>query len=178
MYKVVRNLHKWAGLAACLFLMVISGSGFFLAIKGRVDWMRPKTQAGTTFTDASELMAVEHVMDAALGAGYAELRSTGDIDRMEFHAEDRIWKVLSKEGYREVQVDAVSGKVLSKGQRNDQMFEDIHDFSYFAKAWHEWGLPVVAFLLFWLSFSGVIIFFVPVWRRWAFQRARRLPESS
>jgi uncharacterized iron-regulated membrane protein len=173
MYKGVRNLHKWAGLVACLFLMVISFSGFFLAIKGKVDWMRPKTQMGSAYVLASELVPVGLVMETAFLAGYAEMKSIEDIDRMEFHAEDRIWKVLSKDGYREVQIDAVSGEVLSKGQRNDQLFEDIHDMSFFAKFWHEWGLPVVGFLLFWLSLSGVIMFFVPVYRRWKFKQGKK-----
>lgn len=173
MYKGIRNLHKWAGLVACLFLMVISFTGFFLAIKGKVDWMRPKTQTGAEYSSISELVSVGAVMDASFEAGYSELKALDDIDRLEYHAEDRVWKVLSKEGYREVQVDAVTGKVLSKGQRNDQMFEDLHDMSFFAKFWHEWGLPLVGFLLFWLSLSGVIMFFVPVVRRWKFKKGQK-----
>jgi uncharacterized iron-regulated membrane protein len=170
MYRFTRNLHKWAGLVACLFLMVISFSGFFLAIKGKVDWMRPKTQTGS---DSGALIGVNSVMESAFGAGVGELKDEGDVDRLEFHAEDRVWKVLSKDGYREVQVDGVTGKVLSVGVRNDQMFEDIHDLSFFAKFWHEWGLPLVAALLFCLSVSGVVLFFVPVIRRWKFKRSGR-----
>lgn len=171
MYKGLRNLHKWAGLAGCLFLMVISVSGFFLTVKGKVDWMRPKTQLGSRYADPSELIPVGQVMDAAFGAGYGELKTLDDIDRMEFHAEDRIWKVLSKSGYREVQIDAVTGQILSRGQRNDQIFEDIHDFSLLADFLHEWGLPAVAFGLFFLSLSGVAMFFVPVLRRWKHKRS-------
>lgn len=173
MYKGIRNLHKWAGLVACLFLMVISFTGFFLAIKGKLDWMRPKTQTGGEYASVSDLVPVGLVMEAAFLADYAELQKLEDIDRLEYHAEDRVWKVLSKKGYREVQIDAVSGEILSKGQRNDQMFEDLHDMSFFAKFWHEWGLPVVGFLLFWLSLSGVIMFFVPVVRRWKFKKGQK-----
>jgi uncharacterized iron-regulated membrane protein len=169
MYKGIRNVHKWAGLVACLFLMVISFTGFFLAIKGKLDWMRPKTQTGTV-ASVDQLASVGTVMDSAFGAGFAELKSVEDIDRLEFHAEDGVWKVLSKEGYREVQVDGVTAEVLSKGQRNDQMFEDLHDLSYFAKFWHEWGLPIVGILLFCLSLSGIVMFFVPVFRRMKFKK--------
>lgn len=172
MYKGIRNVHKWAGLVACLFLMVISFTGFFLAIKGKLDWMRPPTQSGTAAA-VEDLASVGVVMESAFGAGYGELKSAEDIDRLEFHAEDGIWKVLSKDGYREVQVDGVTGEVLSKGQRNDQLFEDIHDLSFFAKFWHEWGLPLVGILLFGLSVSGVVMFFVPVVRRWKFERERK-----
>lgn len=168
MYKGIRNIHKWAGLIACLFLMVISFSGFFLAIKGKVDWMRPKTQTGAPFDDPTQLTSVNVVMENSFQAGFPELKETSDIDRLEYHAEDNVWKVLSKKGYREVQIDGTTGDVLSKGQRNDQMFEDIHDMSIVAEFWHEWGLPTVGILLFFLSLSGVIMFFVPVFRRMKF----------
>lgn len=170
MYKGIRNIHKWAGLIACLFLMVISASGFFLAIKGKVDWMRPKTQTGAPFDHPSQLVPVDQVMEVAFQAGFAELTELSHIDRLEYHAEDNVWKVLSKEGYREVQVDGTTGDVLSTGQRNDQLTEDIHDLSIVAEFWHEWGLPVVGALLFFLSLSGVYMFFVPVFRRWKFKR--------
>jgi len=175
-YKGIRNIHKWAGLIACLFLMVISASGFFLAIKGKVDWMRPKTQTGAPFDDPSQLVPVNRVMDVAFGAGFPELKEISDLDRLEYHAEDNVWKVLSKKGYREVQVDGTTGDVLSTGQRNDQMTEDIHDMSFFAAFWHEWGLPLVGALLFFLSLSGVYMFFVPVFRRWKYNRTARKPQ--
>lgn len=178
MYKGIRNIHKWAGLVACLFLMVISFTGFFLAIKGKVDWMRPKTQTGAEYSQLSDLVSVGLVMESAFAAGYAELSAIEHIDRLEFHAEDRIWKVLSKKGYREVQVDGVTGEVLSKGQRNDQMFEDLHDMSFFAELWHEWGLPIVGILLFFLSLSGVVMFFVPVFRRWKFKAGQKKSTPS
>ncbi|MFM9874036.1 MAG: PepSY domain-containing protein [Fimbriimonadaceae bacterium] len=173
MYKGIRNLHKWAGLVACLFLMVISFTGFFLAIKGKVGWMRPDTKSGVGYGLAADLLPVGFVMDSAFAAGFPELAEEKHIDRMEFRAEEGVWKVLSRDGYREVQVDAVTGKILSKGQRNDQLFEDIHDMSFFATFWHEWGLPVVGFLLFWLSLSGVVMFFVPVVRRWKFNQGKK-----
>lgn len=156
--------------------MVISASGFFLAIKGKVDWMRPKTQTGAPFDHPSQLVPVDRVMNVAFQAGYSELAELAHIDRLEYHAEDNVWKVLSKKGYREVQVDGTTGDVLSTGQRNDQMTEDIHDMSFFAEFWHEWGLPLVGLLLFFLSVSGVIMFFVPVFRRWKYKRTAGKPQ--
>ena len=51
--------------------------------------------------------------------------------------------------------------------------EDIHDLSFFADAAHDYGLPVVALALLLLGLSGVGIFFVPVFRRWKFERQKR-----
>lgn len=170
MYHKLRSVHKWVGLFACLFLMVISASGFFLAIKGKVDWMRPKTQTGGELSSPDDIVSIASVYSSAFGAGIPDLKEPGDIDRLEYHAEDNIFKVLSKDGYHEVQVDGKTGEVLSTGIRNDQLTEDIHDLSFFAKFWHEWGLPLVGVGLFLLSVSGVIMFFVPVFRRWKHKR--------
>lgn len=174
MYKWLRNLHKIIGLICCLFLCVISLTGFFLAMKSRFGWIRPDAQAGTEFAHPSELAPIHLVLDAAFAAGFSEVKVIEDIDRLEFHAEDRIWKILSKEGFREIQIDGVTTEVLSRGQRNDQMLEQLHDMSFFSDWLHDLVLPLVAGGLFLLSLSGVIMYMVPVFRRWKFNRRQKL----
>ncbi len=170
MYKWLRNLHKLIGLFACLFLCALSLTGFFLAMKSRFGWIRPEAQSGTEYASTAELAPIHVVLDAAFSAGFEEVKTVEDIDRLELHAEDRIWKVLSKENYREIQIDGVTGEILSRGQRNDQLLEQLHDFSFFSDTLHDWVLPLIAFALFILSLSGVIMYLVPVFRRWKFNR--------
>jgi len=170
MFHKLRSIHKYVGLFACLFLLVLSVTGFLLAVKGRMDWVRPETKQGAEVTSLAEIVGMQEVADAAFSAGFKELQKMEDIDRLEFHAEDRIFKVISKKGYREVQVDGATGKVLSTGQRNDQLLEDLHDLSFFADAAHSWGLPAVAVGLFVLSCSGLVMYLVPVARRAKFRR--------
>jgi len=170
MYKFLRNLHKYIGLGACVFLMVISVTGFFLAIKGNVDWMRPKSQTGGEVTSLTDVIGVGVALESAFAVGIPELKSDEDVDRFEYHADKNIYKIISKEGYHEVQIDGSDGKVLSQGKRFDQLNEDIHDLSFFADVAHAWVLPWVAVFLFFLGLSGVIMFFVPVFRRWKFKK--------
>jgi len=170
MFHKLRSIHKTIGLVACIFLLVLSITGFLLAIKAQVSWVRPESQKGGEVASLDEIISMQRVADAAFGAGYEELKSFDDVDRLEFHADKRIFKVISKKNYREVQVDGKTGEVLSKGQRNDQLLEDLHDLSFFADNLHAWGLPAVAVCLFVLSTSGIIMYFVPVFRRAKFRR--------
>ena len=178
MYRTLRVLHKWIGLFACLFLMVISATGFLLAIKGNVDWMRPANQDGGEISDLSQVVGVGAAASAAFEAGIPELQGPDDIDRMEYRTKQNIYKILSKEGYHEVQVDGATGEVLSTGRRNDQLSEDIHDLSFFADFMHAWVLPAVAIALFFLGLSGVVMYFVPVVRRWKFERQKKAKAAS
>jgi uncharacterized iron-regulated membrane protein len=172
MFRSSRVWHRWTGLAASLFLIVIAATGFFLATKSRFDWVRPATQTGGE-VDLAGMISVEQAAEAALGAGVAQLQSTEDLDRFELHLEDRVYKIHSKEGYQEVQVDAATGEVLSIGRRNDQMLEDMHDFSYVSSALSDWGLPLVAIFLFGLGLTGLVMFFTPVIRRAKFKRQQK-----
>ncbi len=85
----------------------------------------------------------------------------------------RNFKVVSKTGYKEVQVDGATGKVLNVADRNDQFIEQLHDFSWFHDLAHQYGLPVVALGLLFLAGSGIGIFFVPIIRRRKFQKLKK-----
>ena len=166
MYHKLRWLHKWAGLACCLFLATVSATGFFLALKGNLSWIRPATQKGGTMQGTGPAVQVGTALEAAFAVGIAELAEPDHIDRIEIHYSKNTYKITSKSGYHEVQVDGESGKVLSVGKRGDQFFEDIHDLSFFAEPARVWILPWVGAGLFTLSLTGAYMFFVPVYRRW------------
>jgi uncharacterized iron-regulated membrane protein len=165
MYRALRTLHKVSGLVGSAFLMVIAVTGFLLAIKGRVEAIRPATRQGGAVVSMAEVAHPERVLAAAYGVGLAELRDVSDVRRFEYHVDKNVYKVLSARGYREVQVDGATGRVLSVGLRNDQRFEDLHDLSLVHPALRSTLLPVVAVLLFGLGASGVAMYFVPIVRR-------------
>ncbi|MCB0824595.1 MAG: PepSY domain-containing protein [Armatimonadetes bacterium] len=178
MFHKLRAIHKWIGLFACLFLVIISATGFFLAIKGSVGWMRPPSEKGGEIASFADVVPVDVAAQSAFGAGIAELKSYDDIDRFEYHADKNIYKIHSAKGYHEVQVDGASGEVLSTGKRADQFMEDIHDLSIFADFAHAWILPVVAICLFLLGLTGVIMYFVPVARRWKYRKTQQTQKSA
>ena len=173
MFRRLRAVHKWVGVFAALFLALISATGFLLAIKGKTEMIRPSTQKGAELARFSDAVSLDTAAKAAIGVGLAELKTLDDIDRIEYHVGKNVYKILSARAYHEVQVDGATGKVLSVGKRNDQMFEDIHDLTFFSEILYDWWLPVVAVGLFTLAVSGLWMFFVPVVRRWKFERTKK-----
>lgn len=173
MYHKLRWLHKWGGMVAALFLALIAATGLLLAVKARFAWIRPETAEAAAIASIHEIVPMSTVIEAACSQGLPGMKGHGDIDRLEYRVKDNVFKVTSKTRYHEVQVHGTTGKVLSVGTRNDQFLEDLHDLSFFHDWLHDWWLPVVATVLFVLSFSGGVMFFTPVVRRWKFRRMQK-----
>jgi uncharacterized iron-regulated membrane protein len=173
MYRFVRKCHRIIGLINALFLIVISVTGFLLALKRQIPWMRPAIHQGTDVAAMAEWIPPGAAVEAAIAVGLPSLQSAKDVDRLEIHAKYGVYKITSRQQYDEVQVDLGTGKVLSVAKRNDQLTEDIHDLSFIDPALRLYVLPVVATLLFGLGVSGLVLYFVPVLRRARFLGARR-----
>ncbi|MCW5943746.1 MAG: PepSY domain-containing protein [Fimbriimonadaceae bacterium] len=172
MYHGSRIWHRRLGAIAAVFLVLIAGTGFLLANKARFSWMRPPEAKGGAFERLTEVVSLDQAARAAFALGHPELQTHRDIDRIDYRPKRNIFKVISKTGYREVQVDGKTGEVLSSSYRTDQLTEHVHDLSFFGDAFHGWVLPGVALVLFFLGLSGTYMYFVPVWRRAAFRRKR------
>lgn len=172
MYHLLRTLHRWAGLIGSLFLITISATGFLLATKDTLGWVKPPTHDGSALEHHNEIVSVGHAVESAIALGIEEIRTIHDIERVDYRPDKNVFKIVSHRGYHEVQVDGSTGKVLNVAKRWDQLTEDIHDLRYFALFLRDWWLPIVAILLFTLGLSGVIIFFVPVVRRARYRRHR------
>lgn len=171
MYHLLRTLHRWIGLIASLFLMTLAVTGTLLALKNTTGWVRPAEADGSSFETFAELVSVDRAVQAAFALGIPELQEKKHIDRIDYRPKSNVYKIVSKEGYHEVQVDGKTGQVVQRAHRIDQFVEDIHDLSLFADWMNGYFLPMVGVGLFLLGLTGVIIFFVPVVRR---VRARRL----
>jgi uncharacterized iron-regulated membrane protein len=151
-------------------LALLAVTGFFLATKKRFAWMQPPPAEAAKVVNEAEIISVEEAVKAAYARGHKELQSLDDIDRVDYRPGDNIFKVISNDGYIEIQVDGKTGKVLSDSFRNDQLMEDIHDLSFFADLAHAWLLPAVAIGLATLAITGVTLFLTPVYRRWQFNK--------
>lgn len=178
MYHRIRSLHRWIGFIACLFLAIISVTGFFLAMKDRFAFMRPPVQEAVPLDRAEDILPVAEILRIAFNAGHPELSEVKEVDRVDYRPKDNVFKVVSKDGYREIQVDGSKGTIVSNAFRNDQLMEDIHDMSFFADAAHGYLLPTVAVFLCLLSITGVIIFLTPIVRRWKFKRKGTVSGKS
>ncbi|HRF59910.1 MAG TPA: PepSY-associated TM helix domain-containing protein [Fimbriimonadaceae bacterium] len=170
MFRSTRALHRWIGIFAALFLAVIAVTGFLLATKDSFGWVRPPEADGAAMEALDEVISLHTAAEAAFQVGIPELKSHKDISRIDYRPGSNVFKVLSKEGYHEVQVDGSSGKVLQVAKRTDQLAEDIHDLSFFSDLLKRYGLPLVAIVLLGLAISGVGMFLTPILRRRRFRR--------
>lgn len=159
-------------------MILVSSTGLLLAWKKKADWLQPPTQKGASLESASQVTSLDKIAEAAFAEGIPELKTLDDIDRFELHTGKGVFKITSKTGYHELQVNAATAEVLSVSKRNDQMVEDIHDLSFFNEAFRETVLPVVALCLITLGFSGIIMFFTPIYRRWQFNRTKGAGAKS
>jgi uncharacterized iron-regulated membrane protein len=178
MFRNLRILHRWIGIISSLFMVLMAGSGLFLALKKKVDWIQPPSQKGEQIQELSEIISIESAGKAAFAVGLANLKALDDVDRFELHAGKSIYKITSKENFHEVQVDAKTGKVLSVAKRNDQLIEKIHDMSFFSGFTYDYLLPLVSISLLFLGLSGIYMFFTPVYRRWKFKRSGGSVDNS
>jgi len=169
-YRFLRTAHRWVGLVCSLALLVISLTGILLATKSWLGVVRPPEAEGAKISGPHEIVSVDRVVAAAFSVGINELREIKQIDRVDYRPKRNVFKVLSKEGYHEVQVCGKTGKVLQVASRVDQFTEKIHDMSIVGDGFREFALPIVGIGLFCLSVTGIVIFFNPIWRRWLFKK--------
>jgi uncharacterized iron-regulated membrane protein len=136
LFQFLWTTHKWAGVALAIVFLNVAATGFLLLMKQRFEWVQPPTLRG----------------------------SEGAVDRVDFRPDRRVFKVISK-GYDEVQVDAITGSVLSADWRPSDLLEDLHDGSFYADAAHAWLMPVAAAGLLFLVGSGLYLVLAPMIRR-------------
>lgn len=164
LFRFFWQAHKWAGIVLALWLTLIAVTGLLLLFKKQSAWIQPPTQRDvpgevTDFISQAELLAI------VLAQEHPAFGSLADIDRIDLRPGRRVYKVVSRHGYAEIQVGAVSGAVLSVDVRRSDLLEQLHDGSYFGGVVHGWVMPVVAAGTVLLVVSGVWVWVAPLLRR-------------
>ena len=163
-FKFFWTAHKWTGIISALLFVIIACTGFMLLIKKRSDWIQPPTQIGAPGVVA-EFISVDAAVQAVLAQQHVDFQSVSDVDRIDVRVEDRVYKITSRHNYTEIQVCAVTGNVLSTSWRPSDLFEDIHDGSFFGGWVHDWIMPIVPAALLFLVCSGIWLWIEPIVRR-------------
>jgi uncharacterized iron-regulated membrane protein len=163
-YRLIRSAHKWVGIILSLVIIVISISGFLLLQKKNLSWLQPPTQTGAV-GEPKDHITVSELYDAVLTLNYPDFQTLDDIDRIDFRPSKRIYKVRSNHNNSELQIDAITGEVLSSSVRRSDLLENIHDGSFFGDSAHGIILPISAAGLFFLSISGLIIWLQPILKK-------------
>jgi uncharacterized iron-regulated membrane protein len=163
-YKFCWELHKWLGIVLCLILINISITGLLLLEKKQYEWIQPPTLKGQEGVPA-DFVTIQAAMDTALDCNHPDFATLDAIDRIDVRLGKRVYKVLSKTNYAEIQIDAITGKVLSKARRRSDMLEQLHDGSFFGEWAYSLLMPFVAVTNVVLALSGLYLWLGPKFRK-------------
>jgi len=106
-------------------------------------------------------------MYAAKSVPEAGVTRWADIDRVDVRPKDGIVKVQCKSKW-EVQVDFQTGEVLQSAIRRNELFETLHEGTWFSDAARLYIFLPAAVVLLGLWASGLYLWFLPwsvKWRR-------------
>ncbi len=171
--KLLRTTHTWTGIILSAVFVYMSATGFLLLIKKRNGWIQPPTQLGAE-GGVEDFITVQGLFGVLLAQNHPDFTSVEDIERIDFRPGKRVFRVHSEHHHSEIQVCAVTGDVLSVSWRPSDLFEDIHDGSFFAGWYHNWIMPAVSAGLVFLVLSGWWLWLDPKLRK----RRNKLPRRT
>jgi uncharacterized iron-regulated membrane protein len=157
-----RKLHRWGAVLIALPLLLVVVTGLLLQVKKQVVWVQPETKKGREKTPKLSMDELMTVLKTDEAAKPAEVGSWKDIDRVDIRPKDGIYKVTSVNRY-EVQVDFVTGDVVSVEYRRSDLIESLHDGSFFGDGVKLGVFLPAAVVLLALWVTGLILFCHPWW---------------
>lgn len=178
-FRFFWHTHKWVGISVAAFLILIAGTGFLLLLKKEFAWIQPPTQQGAEGHFAT-FISLEEAWKRVEAEGHPDFRSLDDLERIDVRPHKRVYKLRSKHGHSEIQVDAMTGAILSVDTRRSDFIETLHDGSWIGKPVHDYLMPIVALCVLFLALSGCWLWVRPFFTRRKRRRelaARRQPAS-
>ena len=167
-----RKLHRWGAVIACLPLLLVIGSGILLQIKKQSNWIQPATLQGT---GSIPTLQWERILSATASVAQSEVNDWSDIDRVDVRPGKGMAKVQCKNRW-EVQIDTATGEVLAANYRRSDLIESLHDGSFFSDTAKMWLFLPNGLILLGLWFTGMYLWWVPVWARRKKRLAKRQRE--
>ena len=167
-YKLNRTVHKWLGMIFAIAFLNISITGLLLLEKKNFTWIQPATQKGAE-GGVGDFITNQQLFEAVFAEKHADFQTMEDVDRIDFRPGKRVFKVRSNHNYREMQVDAINGKILSIATRNSDHIEAWHDGSAFGGLTYKLLMPVFALVTIGLTLTGLYLWLAPAAKRRAKQ---------
>ena len=166
-----RRWHSYLGVSLAILLLLSAVTGLLLGWKKQSDWLQPGTQRGT----AGDLADWRPLSELSAAATLALTDIAGpdvpaDIDRLDVRPGKNVVKVRFEHEHYEVQVDGITGEVLSVGQRNADWIEAIHDGSIVSQPFKLISMNALAIGLLVMIATGTWLYYGP--RRYRAQRKR------
>lgn len=129
--RIFRKVHRISGALLFFFFLFVSLSGLLLTWKKNSNGvLLPVTQQGTS-SNLELWLPLDSLAQLAHKTAHSNINTDLDLtlDRIDVRNEKGIAKFRYKEGNWEVQLDGVTGEVLSTGKRYSDVLENIHDGS-------------------------------------------------
>jgi uncharacterized iron-regulated membrane protein len=171
-FRFFWETHKWVGISIAAVLVITAGTGFLLLLKKEYAWIQPPTQRGSAGS-LEQFISLEEAWKRVEALGHPDFRTPKDLDRFDVRPGKRVYKVRSKHNHSEIQIDAVSGAVLSQDERVSDWLEELHDGSWVGAPFHDFVMPLVALGVLFLVFSGLWLWFEPIVKRRRRRREQR-----
>lgn len=156
-----RKIHKWGSIIIALPLLVVLVTGVLLLLKKQFSFIQPPTIKGQS---VEPILSFEQILIVARTVEPAQISSWDDIDRLDVRPAKGMLKIRSNNNV-EIQIDSGSGEVLHVAIRRSDFIESIHDGTFFEKNANLWLMLPVALISIVLLITGVILFFVPYFKK-------------
>lgn len=150
------------GIAVAALLLISSITGILLALKKDVDILQPPSQKGVSKI-LSDWKPVHELSNLAVAYLHDSVPDSEDInvDRIDVRPSKGMAKVIFDDDSWEVQIDGVTGKVLSMGKRHSDWIEQLHDGSIISDGFKLVSMNVLGWGVLIMIFSGAWLYFGP-----------------
>ncbi len=169
--RITRKLHRLSGISLFVFFFIMAITGILLGWKKHSgEAIMPNTYQGET-DEMTEWLPLDTLSFLATEALYRATNELSEIDRIDVRPSKGSMKFLFKNGNREVQLDAQTGKTLSVGRRHNDWIEQVHDGSIV----DDWlGIPHGIFKVFYNTLMGLALVLFTVTGFWLWYGPKRM----
>lgn len=168
--KLFRRLHYWGAAIAGIPVVVIICTGLLLQLKKQLSWVQPTEVRGSK---GEPTITYDGLLKLAQGIPAAEVRTWNDIARIEGRPQKGLIKLVSTNDH-EIQIDVVTGTVLSAAHRRSDLIESLHDGSFFHASTKLLLFLPAGVILLGLWCTGLYLFLIP----FIFRRKRRIKREE
>jgi uncharacterized iron-regulated membrane protein len=170
MKRWIRRLHRWGAILTLIPMLLVIVTGLLLQVKKEVNWVQPATQKGSGTAPSLDF---GQILTIATGVEAAQIKDWSDINRIDIQPHKGVMKIISKNHW-ELQLDSITGQILSSQYRRSDWIEGLHDGSFFA----EWAKLYIflpnGLILLGLWLTGVYLWWLPI----GVKRRKKLQHNS
>jgi len=166
--RKVRKLHRIAGVYFFVLIIIVSVTGLLLAWKKDVPGLLSvPTQQGTS-QKPEEWMPFEDLYNIARKVVIEEFPDQNEVvfNRVDLRPGKGVVKFIFEKKYFEVQLDAATGRILSRSIRTSDIIENVHDGSiidHLLDSEKSCGKLIISTLT---GFAALFFAFSGIWLRW------------